>query len=239
MSGHSKWSKVKQQKKTTDAVKSQAFTRASRAITVAVREGGGIADPEKNFRLRLAIDQAHAVNMPKENIERAMARATDVHSALVEQIMYEGYGPGGIALMVDAATDNRQRTASHVKHLFDRAGGSIGSPGTVGYQFVRCGILVVEKGSKDPDTMLEAAIHAGADDVVDAGDMYEIYTPADGVAAVKDHLAGAGWTIDNWEIIMKPSQPAATAEDIRRKNEELIEALEALEDVQRVYSNLE
>lgn len=137
MSGHSKWSKVKHQKATTDVVKAVAFTKASRGIMMAVREGGGITDPEKNFRLRLAIEKARAVNMPKENIARAMEKAAGGAAGDIEPITYEGYGPGGVALLVEAATDNRNRTVSVIKHMFERHGGTLGGPGSVSFLFTR------------------------------------------------------------------------------------------------------
>lgn len=145
MSGHSKWSKVKHQKATTDVVKSFAFTKASRAIAVAVKEGGGITDPASNFHLRLAVEKAHAVNMPKENIERAIARGAGEGAAAIEQIMYEGYGPGGIAILIEAATDNRQRTVSQIKNILVRAGGTLVSPGALNYLFEKRGTSIEPK----------------------------------------------------------------------------------------------
>lgn len=142
MSGHSKWSKVKHQKETTDAVKSQAFTRTSRALTVAVKEGGGVSDPNKNFRLRLAIDQARAVNMPKETIERAIERGVGGGSDPVESVTYEGYGPGGVAYLVYATTDNHQRTAALLKHTFEHEGGSLSAPHAVEYLFEKDANLI-------------------------------------------------------------------------------------------------
>lgn len=239
MSGHSKWSKVKHQKATTDAVKSTAFTKASRAITVAVHEGGGIADPEKNFRLRLAIEKAREVNMPRDTIERAIAKAISSGTNAMEQVMYEGYGPGGVAMLVEAATDNRQRTSANIKHQFDWAGGSLASPGAVSYLFVRSGVLVIEKNGKTLDAMLDAALRAGADDVIERTDMFEIYTKAGDVVHVRDQVAQAGWIVDNWEIIMKPVQAFVPDEATRQKNTELIETLESDDDVQKVFSNLE
>ncbi|MCX6793930.1 MAG: YebC/PmpR family DNA-binding transcriptional regulator [Candidatus Gottesmanbacteria bacterium] len=145
MSGHSKWSKVKHQKATTDVVKSFAFTKASHAITVAVKEGGGITDPVSNFHLRLAVEKAHAVNMPKENIERAIAKAAGEGAAAIEQIMYEGYGPGGVAILIHAATDKRQRTVSQIKNVLERAGGTLVSPGGVNFLFERRGTIIEPK----------------------------------------------------------------------------------------------
>ncbi len=239
MSGHSKWSKVKHQKATTDAVKSAAFTRASRAITVAVHEGGGIADPNKNFHLRLAIEKAHDVNMPKENIERAIEKAAAAGGASYEQVMYEGYGPGGVAIIVEAATDNHQRTSANIKHQFDRGGGSLASPGAVSFQFARAGVLVVEKNGKSYDAILDAAVSSGADDIIERTDMFEVYTSAHTLMSVRENLMTAGWMVDNWELIMKPTAHITPTEDVRQKNETLISELEILEDVQQVFSNLE
>lgn len=239
MSGHSKWSKVKHQKATTDAVKSSAFTKASRAITVAVHEGGGIGDPEKNFRLRLAIEKAHDVNMPKENIQRAIDKATASDAASFEQIVYEGYGPGGVAILVEAATDNHQRTSANIKHVFDHAGGSIASPGAVSYLFKRCGILVVEKNDLTYDTLFADALEANADDVVEKEDMYEVYTPATTVTQVKDALTAKGCIVDNWEVIMVPLAMVRPPDEIRAKNDTLISLLEELDDVQHVFSAME
>ena len=223
----------------TDVVKSTAFTKASRALTVAVHEGGGISDPQKNFRLRLAIEKAREVNMPKDTIERAIDRAVEAGAASYEQIMYEGYGPGGVAILVEAATDNHQRTSANIKHQFDRAGGSIASPGAVSFQFQRTGILVVEKNGKSMDDMLEAALAANAENVIERTDMFEVYTKATDVASVKDLLVGKGWIVDNWEIIMQPTMMIKPPDDIRQKNELLISELEGLDDVQHVFSSME
>ena len=145
MSGHSKWSKVKHQKATTDVVKSFAFTKASRAIAVAVKEGGGMTDPNSNFHLRLAIERARAVNMPKENIERAVARAGGSGGAAIEHVTYEGYGPGGVAFLIEAATDNRQRSVSQIKNVLERAGGTLVSPGALNFLFERRGVVIEPK----------------------------------------------------------------------------------------------
>lgn len=239
MSGHSKWSKVKHQKAMTDAVKSAAFTRASRAITVAVREGGGITDPQKNFRLRLAIDQARAVNMPKETIERAIERANGSSVTALETVIYEGYGPGGVAYLVEAATDNKQRTSAAIKHQFDRAGGSIAAPGAVGFQFVRCGIILIGKGSGVTlDALVEAAIAAGADDVIERDDVFEVYTKDTALSEVKEQLAAAGLSLEHADLIMKPLQLSHPDDALRRRNEELTEQLESNDDVQKVYSTM-
>ncbi len=239
MSGHSKWSKVKHQKATTDAVKSQAFTRISRALTVAVREGGGMSDPDKNFRLRLAIEQARAVNMPKDTIERAIERGSGTAGAAIENLMYEGYGPGGVAYLVEAATDNRQRTGSLVKHEFDRVGGSLASPGAVTYQFRRSGVLLVAKAGVTMEAVLEGALAAGADDVIERDDVFEIYTKDTTLPAVKTHLEVHGIPVSEASLIMLPVQTVSPGDDVREKNEQLVAALELLDDVQNVYTAME
>lgn len=239
MSGHSKWSKVKHQKKVTDAVKSRDFTRASRAITVAVKEGGGLADPDKNFRLRLAIDKAREVNMPKDTIERAITKAADPQSASIEQILYEGYGPGGIAILVNVATDNRQRMSSALRNLFSHAGGSLAAPGSVSFQFRRLAVVVVRKAQdKNMDDILETGLNAGASDIVEKDDVYEVYTEPENVIALRNVFRETGWEFDNWEIIMQPVTIVSPGDSVRMQNEVLLADLGNLDDVQEVFSTL-
>ena len=240
MSGHSKWSKVKHQKAVTDVVKAREFTKASRAITVAVHEGAGIADPEQNFRLRLAVEKARSVNMPKENIERAIDKALSGSGQPFEQVTYEGYGAGGVAYVVEAATDNRQRTSANIKHTFDHAGGSLAVPGAVNFMFVRRGVVIVEKNSnRTYDELLEAAIIAGAQDVVDRVDVYEVFSDVPSLRQVKESLQSAQWLVQNAEIIMTPTVSVEVSEDVRQKAEELVEQLEALDDVQKVFTSVD
>jgi len=238
MSGHSKWSKVKHQKATTDVVKSFAFTKASRAITVAVREGGGVTDPASNFHLRLAIEKAHEVNMPKENIRRAILKASGAGALSIEQIMYEGYGPGGIALLIETHTDNRQRTVSGVKNALERFGGTLASPGAVGFQFRRRGIITVPRAGIDYDKILAAALDAGAEDVVATTDLYEVYTNDPDLPRVKKSLETGNIPIETTARIMHPTSPMDAQESVRTKIDELIAALEELDDVQSVFTNL-
>lgn len=238
MSGHSKWSKVKHQKATTDVVKSFAFTKASRGITVAVKEGGGITDPNANFHLRLAVEKAHTVNMPKENIERAVARAAGASAAAIEQIQFEGYGPGGVALLIEAATDNRQRTVSQIKNVLERAGGTLASPGAVSFQFRRRGVLTVPKAGMTYDTLLTAACDAGADDVVETTDLFEVYTQDAVLPKVKQVLEAAHIPIDNTSRIMHPTMPMEAGETLRAKTDDVVASLEELDDVQTVFTNL-
>ena len=238
MSGHSKWSKVKHQKATTDVAKSFAFTKASRAITVAVKEGGGITDPASNFHLRLAIEKAHSVNMPKENIERAIARGSGPGASSIEQLMYEGYGPGGVALLIEVATDNRQRTVSKVKNVLEQLGGRLASPGAVSFQFSRRGVLTVPKQGITLDVLLSAAIDAGAEDVVETSDLFEVYTKDSGLSGVKQALESTHIPIENMARIMHPTSPTTGDDTLQKKTDELVAALEELDDVQTVFTNL-
>lgn len=238
MSGHSKWSKVKHQKATTDVVKSSHFTKATHGIMIAVKEGGGVTDPNSNFHLRLAVEKARSVNMPKENIDRAIAKASGEGATAIEQIMYEGYGPGGVAFMIEAATDNKQRTVSQVKNVLERAGGSLASPGAVAFQFERRGVMTVPKTGLTFDTLLADGVDAGAEDVVETTDLFEVYTrPAD-LFKVKTALEGKGIVIDNAVLIMHPTMTIEATGDRQDQINALIEEMEELEDVHTVYTNL-
>jgi YebC/PmpR family DNA-binding regulatory protein len=233
MSGHSKWSKVKHQKAVTDVVKAAAFTKASHAITIAVREGGGVDDPNFNFKLRLAVEKARAVNMPKENIDRAIIKGKGEGGTEIYSAMYEAYGPGGTAILIEATTDNKQRTVSAIKNILERNGGRLVDPGAVLYLFTQVGILVVPKNNLSYDTLLEDSLDAGADDISVTEDMYEIFCASNNLTIVKNKLEEKGITVDNTDIIMKPHITTNAIEALDR----LIELLENLDDVQRVYSN--
>jgi YebC/PmpR family DNA-binding regulatory protein len=176
MSGHSKWSKVKHQKAVTDVVKSKYFSKASRDITVAVREGGGVTDINGNFRLRLAVEKARAVNMPRENIERAIQKAAGEGGVAFEKIIYEGYGPGGIAVLIFVTTDNPRRSASAVKNILERNGGSLGQPGAVSYLFTHAGYLRIAREARSFDSMVELALGTPCIDVFDDGEVVEVIT---------------------------------------------------------------
>ena len=238
MSGHSKWSKVKHQKATTDVVKSFAFTKASRGITVAVSEGGGVTDPDMNFHLRLAIEKAREVNMPKENIERAIARASGEDAATIEQITYEGYGPGGVAMLIEVATDNRKRSVSQVKNVLERGGGVLATPGSVAFQFQRRGVITVPKQGARFDDVFSVACDAGADDVVETSDLFEVYTQDSMLRAVKLALESARMSIDTTMRIMHPTNPIDIDESNREKIDALVAALESIDDVQNVFTNI-
>lgn len=239
MSGHSKWSKVKHQKATTDVVKAAAFTKASHAIAIAVREGGGIGDPDKNFRLRLAVEKARQVNMPKDNIQRAIAKGKGEGGRMIESIMYEGYGPKGAAILVETATDNKQRTVAQIKNVFEREGGSLAGKGAVSYLFTPAGILVVEKTPGiSLDHLMELAIDLGADDVVEKDDVFEIYTQNALLMEVKKKLEQEGIGIENAELIMRPKTTLMLPNEWEQRVWALEDRLRGLEDVQRVYTNV-
>jgi YebC/PmpR family DNA-binding regulatory protein len=238
MSGHSKWSKVKHQKATTDVVRGREFTKASRAITIAVREGGGVADPNHNFRLRLAIEKAREVNMPKENIERAIQKGKGTSGVQIEQIMYEGYAPGGVALCIDTATDNRQRTVAEVKNIVERAGGSLGGPGAVAYLFDRCGILIVAKDVGSADTIFAVAVEAGAQDVQERDDVYEVYASVQKLAEVKEGVEKKGIAVQATLLVMRPKMSIQVDEGINQKIQALVAQLEDHDDVQAVFTNV-
>lgn len=238
MSGHSKWSKVKHQKAGTDAVKAAAFTRAARAITVAVQQGGGVSDPNFNFRLRLAMEKARDVNMPKENIQRAIDKAKGSEGQAIIIDTYEGYAPYGVACLIEVATDNRQRAVSFIKQALEHVGGSMASPGAVSYLFTRRGVLTIPK-TRSYDDIMSAALDAGAQDVVEQEDLYEVYSDPQQLTAVRTAFESAGITVENAALIMHPSTSVPLDPEKRAKVEELVGRIEELDDVQGVFTNLE
>jgi YebC/PmpR family DNA-binding regulatory protein len=236
MSGHSKWSQIKRQKGANDAKRGATFTKITREIAIAAREGGG--DPDANYRLRLAIDKARAVNMPADNIKRAIERAAGGGAAeQYEEIIYEGYGPGGVALLVEAATDNRNRTAADVRSLFTKSGGQLAGAGAVAWQFEPRGVVVVPRNGTDPDDIALTAIDAGAEDVDTEGDPIEILTDPGHLEALRKTLEAAGVAVDSAEVAMIARNPIEVEESVVRQNLRLIEALDDLDDVQRVTAN--
>jgi YebC/PmpR family DNA-binding regulatory protein len=239
MSGHSKWSSIKRQKGVNDAKRGAVFTRVSREIMVAARSGGG--DPDGNFRLRLAIDKARSVNMPMDNIKRAIERATGAGDGeQYEEITYEGYGPGGVAVLVEAATDNRNRTAADVRSIFTKAGGQLAGAGAVAWQFEPRGLIAVGSNGKDADEVALAAIDAGADDVdTSDSDRIEVYTSPADLQRVRQALDDAGVPIESAENAMVAKSTVEVDANRARQNLRMIEALEDLEDVQRVTANFD
>lgn len=239
MSGHSKWSTIKRQKGAADAKRGQVFTKLSYAITIAVKQGGGITDPDSNFKLRLAVDKARASNMPKESIERAIQRASGKLAGEVEELVYEGFAPGGIALIVETVTDNKQRTFSEVKNIVEKNGGTLGGPGTVSYLFKKCGEIVVLGGEKTSDELLSLGLDAGIDDMEEEGEAVFFYTDASSFQETKNNLEKSGLKIESAELIFKPLVYVKGDEEASVKVLNLVEKLEELDDVQKVSTNLE
>lgn len=239
MSGHSKWATIKRQKSANDAKRGQLFTKLGREIAVAAREGG--SDPEVNFRLRIVLDKARQANMPKDNIERAIKRGSgeNLDGAQLEEYTYEGYGPHGTAMIIQALTDNRNRTVSEVRHTFSRYGGNLGADGCVSWMFSRKGVITIEAGSTDPDEVALVAIDAGAEDVEVNDGIVSVYTEMADFAAVRQSLDDTGFEIAEADLAWIPqSQITLTAKEAM-SNLKLMEALDELDDVQEVFSNLE
>lgn len=241
MSGHSKWATIKRKKGAADAKRGQLFTKLTREITVAAKEGGG--DPEANFRLRLAVQKARAENMPADNIQRAIQRGAGggEGGANYEEIMYEGYGPHGVAFIVQTLTDNRNRTVAEVRSIFTKAGGSLGETNSVGWMFEPRGLIYIEpQKGQDPDELSLAAIDAGAEDVsADEDGQLEIVTQFQDLKHVQDELTGAGMQVVNAERTMFPKTTMTLDEKGIEQILRLAERLEELDDVQTVYTNLD
>ncbi len=238
MSGHSKWAGIKHKKAIGDAKRGQAFTRASREITIAAREGGG--SPDGNFRLRLAMQKAREINMPTDRIKNAIQRGTgELAGDKLEEVRYEGYGPGGVAVMVDTLTDNRNRTSAAIRHLFSKGGGNLGETNSVGWMFERKGVIAANAGTHDPEEVGLAAIEAGADDVSVEGKSIEVTAPPSAFEKVKAAVEGQGVTVENAEITMQPKQTVAVGEDRAAAVLRLMESLEEDDDVQQVYANFD
>lgn len=238
MAGHSKWASIKHKKKAVDAKRGQLFTKLTRAITVAAREGGG--DPDGNPSLALAIQKARDASMPKDNIERAIAKGTgaDADGETFESVLYEGYGPGGVAVLVEALTDNRNRTGSDVRHLFSKHGGNLGEPGSVAWTFEKKGEIVVDGVRYDEDDLL-AAIDAGAEDMTLDEGVWEIVTGPTDVAAVRVALEQAGVELQSAELIQRPTSRVQVEEDRVGSLMRLLDALEEHDDVQGVHANFD
>jgi YebC/PmpR family DNA-binding regulatory protein len=239
MSGHSKWSTIKRAKGVTDAKRSAVFTKVAREISVAARAGGG--DPDANYRLRLAIEKARSVNMPADNIKRTIDKATGGGDAeQFAEIVYEGYGPGGVAVLVETATDNRNRTAADVRSMFTKAGGSLAGSGAVAWQFEPRGLITVAANVADTDTVALAAIDAGAEDVdTSDAERVEVYTTPGDLERVRMALDKAGIQVDSAESAMIAKQQVPVDENRARQNLRLVEMLEDLDDVQRVTANFD
>ncbi len=236
MAGHSKWANIQHRKKAQDAKRGKLFTRLIREITVAARMGG--SDPGANPRLRLAIDKALGGNMPKDTIDRAVKKgAGELDGVDYEEIRYEGYGTGGVAIMVDTLTDNRNRTVAEVRHAFTKYGGNMGTDGSVAYMFNKLGVLSFGEVA-DEDTLMEAALEAGADDVIDTGaGSFEVITTEENFVDVKDAMGSAGFEPDMAEVTMRAETEVAVDVEQGVKLMKLLDIIEELDDVQNVYTN--
>jgi YebC/PmpR family DNA-binding regulatory protein len=236
MSGHSHWATIKHKKGAIDAKRGKLFSKLSRAIIIAARHGGG--DPETNLKLRYAIDKAREVSMPKDNIERAIKRGTgETEGITFEEITYEGYGPGGVAILVDVLTDNRNRTNSEVRKIFERHGGKMGSAGNVGFLFERKGTFSIDAGAVDEDTLMGIVLDAGADDLKRSGNTFEIICDPGAFNKVREALQKNNLTPTVAEISQVPKAPRDIDVDVGRKVMRLMESLDDHDDVQNIYSD--
>lgn len=238
MAGHSKWAQIKRKKAVTDARRGHLFTRLLREITVAARLGGG--DPDGNPRLRAAIQEAKSSSVPKENIDRAIQKGTgELPGEVYEEIEFEGYGPGGVAVLVQTATDNRNRTVAELRHAFAKNGGSLGEAGCVAWQFSRRGYFAVPRAALDEERCIELAVELGVDEVASGDEVHELYVPIEAYGAVLAALEGRGIELAAHELVMQP-QASVELEGVEAARAlRLLEALDEHDDVQRVWSNLE
>jgi YebC/PmpR family DNA-binding regulatory protein len=238
VSGHSKWATIKHKKGKTDAARGKLFSKLSRAITVAAREGGG--DPNMNMALANAIEKAKAESMPKDNIEQAIQRGTGgAEGVNYESIVYEGYGPAGVAIIVEVLTDNRNRSAAEVRNIFSKHGGSLAQLGAVAWVFERRGSIIVDATRYTEDDVMAAAIDAGAEDVQQDGDQFEVFTEPAYLGAVRDGLAAAGIEFDTAELTMVPKNTVKLEENDARKTMKIMDALKDSDDVQEVFANFD
>jgi len=240
LSGHSKWSSIKHKKGAADAKRGKLFSKLARAIIVAAKEGGG--DPLNNLALQNAIEKARSYSMPKDNIDRAIAKGSGegADSESFETIVYEGYGPEGVAVIVEALTDNRNRTASDVRHVFAKNGGNLGATGAVAWQFERRGVVVVPAEGVNEEELLLAAADGGADDVEQDGSAFEVTTAPESLASVREAVEAAGFTVDSAELMMVPKVTVPVEDEAKaRQVMRLIDELEDNDDVQDVYANFD
>ena len=236
MSGHSKWSTIKRKKGAADAKRGKLFTKLIKELTIAAREGGG--DPSGNPRLRLAVDNAKAANMPSDNIDRAIKKATgELEGTTISELMYEGYGPGGIAVLVEVATDNKNRTVAEVRHLFSKYGGNMGESGSVAWMFEKKGVISLPKQNKSEDEIMEIVLNAGAEDLQTEDEFFEIQTDVESFEPVRKALLDKNLELDNASLQWIAKNTVNTTGENAEKMMKLIEGLEDCDDVQNVYSN--
>jgi YebC/PmpR family DNA-binding regulatory protein len=240
LSGHSKWSSIKHKKGAADAKRGQLFSKLSRAIIVAAKEGGG--DPANNMSLQNAIEKAKSYSMPKDNIDRAIAKGSgaDADAEAFETIVYEGYGPEGVAVIVEALTDNKNRTAADVRHLFSKHGGNLGTAGAVAWQFDRRGVVVVASDGVDEEELLLVAADGGADDIEQDGTVFQVTSAPESLATVRQAIQAAGFAVDSAELMLVPKTTVEIGDEQKaRQVMRLIDALEENDDVQDVYANFD
>ena len=238
MSGHSKWSTIKHKKAAKDAKRGKLFTKLIKEITVAARLGGG--DIKANPRLRTAVLAARAQSMPGDTLDRAIKKGTgELEGVNYEEVTYEGYGPGGVAVLVEAVTDNRNRTVADLRNVFDKCGGNLGTSGSVAWMFTKRGLLAVDRAGIDEDRVMEVALEAGADDVTDSGDILEVLTAPEQFEAVREAMEAAGVTAASAEITMMPSSTTSISGKPAEQMIRLLEMLDDHDDVQRVSSNMD
>jgi YebC/PmpR family DNA-binding regulatory protein len=238
MSGHSKWATIKHKKGALDAKRGRTFTKLIKEITVAARSGGG--DPGANARLRKAISDAKAENMPNDTIDKAVKRGTgELEGATIEEITYEGYGPGGVAIMVESATDNKNRTVAELRHMFSKHGGNLGEAGSVAWMFSKKGVIILEKAAKAEDELLDIILNAGGDDLKDEGEYWEILTSPDDFSAVLDAVKGAGLSPESAEVSLVAQNYIKLEGKDSTQMSKLMDQLDEHDDVQKVASNAE
>ena len=240
MSGHSKWSSIKHKKGAADVKRGKLFSKLSRAIIVAAKEGGG--DPANNLALQNAIEKAKSYSMPKDNIDRAIAKGSgaDADADAFETIVYEGYGPEGVAVIVEALTDNRNRTAADVRHLFAKNGGNLGATGAVAWQFDRRGVVVVPAEGVDDEELLLVAADGGADDLERDGDIFQVTSAPESLTSVRGAIEAAGFAVDSAELMLVPKTTVAVEDEAKaRQVMRLIDELEDNDDVQEVFANFD
>ncbi|MFP4035876.1 MAG: YebC/PmpR family DNA-binding transcriptional regulator [Desulfovermiculus sp.] len=238
MAGHSKWANIKHRKGRQDAKRGQMFTKATKELMLAAKLGG--SDPVMNSRLRMAIDAAKNINMPKDKIDTAIKKGTgEITSGSIEEVVYEGYGPGGVAILVEGVTDNKNRTVAEIRKLFSKAGGNLGESGCVGWMFQTYGVLTFDKNEYDEDQLLEVGLEAGVEDVIDDGDAWEVRTAPEDYLAVKQAFEQAGIEIQNAEVAKIPQTYVELDVETAEKALKLYEQLDEHDDVQKVHANFE
>lgn len=240
MSGHSKWATIKRQKGVNDAKRGSLFTKLANAITIAVKQGGGNTDPEFNASLRLAVDKAKGANMPKDNIERAIQKgAGGAGGVELDEVLYEGFGQGGVGILIEAVTDKKQRTVAEVKNVIEKNGGTMAGQGAVSYLFQRVGEIIVPKNGKSSDDIFAVAIENEVTDFEDEGEVVFLYTDPASLQSVKKGIEDSGYAIEEASLVYKPISRMTVPSEAETKVFQLIEKLEEMDDVQKVYTNLE